>query len=87
MHTGRSRNDQIALDLRMYVKDQITNLQELLINLLTTLVDLADQHHQAIMPGYTHLQIAQPVTLGHHLLAYAEMFKRDYERLQDVCGE
>lgn len=83
MHTGRSRNDQIALDLRMYVKDQITNLQELLINLLTTLVDLADQHHQAIMPGYTHLQIAQPVTLGHHLLAYAEMFKRDYERLQD----
>ena len=83
MHTGRSRNDQIALDLRMYVKDQITNLQELLINLLTTLVDLADQHYQAIMPGYTHLQIAQPVTLGHHLLAYAEMFKRDYERLQD----
>ena len=54
---------------------------------MTTLVDLADQHHQAIIPGYTHLQIAQPVTLGHHLLAYAEMFKRDYERLQDCLRQ
>ncbi|MDD4146153.1 MAG: argininosuccinate lyase, partial [Clostridia bacterium] len=86
MHTGRSRNDQVALDTRMYVKEQILRTRELLLALVETLVKLAEAHAETIMPGYTHLQIAQPVTLGHHLLAYVEMFKRDLERLMD-CGQ
>jgi argininosuccinate lyase len=83
MHTGRSRNDQVALDMRMYAKEQIIRTRELLFALVETLVELAEEHAETIMPGYTHLQIAQPVTLGHHLLAYVEMFKRDLERLTD----
>lgn len=83
LHTGRSRNDQVALDTRMYTKEEIKQTQELLLELLQTLVELAEKHAETIMPGYTHLQIAQPVTLGHHLLAYVEMFKRDVERLAD----
>ncbi len=83
LHTGRSRNDQVALDIRMYLKDEITNTQKLLLELLEVLVDTADKQAATIMPGFTHLQIAQPITLGHHLLAYAEMFKRDYQRLSD----
>ena len=83
MHTGRSRNDQVALDTRMYVKEQILRTRELLFELVETLVELAEEHAETIMPGYTHLQISQPVTLGHHLLAYVEMFKRDLERLTD----
>jgi argininosuccinate lyase len=83
LHTARSRNDQVALDTRMYVKEEIRATQKLLLHLLETLVNLAEQHAETIMPGYTHLQIAQPVTLGHHLLAYAEMLKRDVERLSD----
>ena len=86
LHTGRSRNDQVALDTRMYVKEEIKRTKELLFELMETLVDLAEKHAETIMPGYTHLQIAQPVTLGHHLLAYAEMLKRDAERLED-CGK
>jgi argininosuccinate lyase len=86
MHTGRSRNDQVALDTRMYAKDQLLRTKELLLELLQTLVGLAEKYAETIMPGYTHLQIAQPVTLGHHLLAYVEMFKRDVERLED-CGK
>ena len=86
LHTGRSRNDQVALDTRMYAKDQLSRTKELLLELLQTLVGLAEKHAETIMPGYTHLQIAQPVTLGHHLLAYVEMFKRDVERLED-CGK
>lgn len=83
LHTGRSRNDQVALDTRMFVKDEINKTQQFLLKLLNILVEKAAENTETIMPGYTHLQIAQPVTLGHHLLAYVEMFKRDWERLND----
>jgi len=83
LHTGRSRNDQVAVDTRLYVKEEIIKTRKLLFELLETLVDLAKEYSASIMPGFTHLQIAQPVTLGHHLLAYVEMFKRDLERLED----
>ncbi|MDR0316377.1 MAG: argininosuccinate lyase [Treponema sp.] len=86
LHTGRSRNDQVALDMRMYVKDEIDELNALLINLLETLVLMAKQHTRTIMPGFTHLQKAQPITLAHHFMAYFQMFKRDYERLNN-CRE
>ncbi len=84
LHTARSRNDQVALDLRMYIKDEIYNIQNLLETLLKTLLKLAKEHTQTLIAGCTHLQKAQPVTLAHHLLAYFEMFKRDYERLCDT---
>ncbi|MFV0314415.1 MAG: argininosuccinate lyase, partial [Anaerotignum sp.] len=83
LHTGRSRNDQVALDTRMYTKKEIAAIQSLLKDLMTVLNTLAEKHTETIMPGYTHLQRAQPVTLAHHLLAYIEMFKRDYDRLAD----
>ena len=84
LHTGRSRNDQVALDIRMYVKDEIDEIKKLIKDLHVVLNALAKDHMDTIMPGYTHLQRAQPVTLAHHLLAYFEMFKRDSERLSDV---
>jgi argininosuccinate lyase len=83
LHTARSRNDQVALDVRMYVRDVIADLYGLLHSLQAVLVDLADQYRDAVMPGYTHLQRAQPVLFGHHLLAYCDMFGRDRERLAD----
>ncbi len=83
LHTGRSRNDQVALDLRMYLKDEIKEVKNLVKNLLEILNKTAKENVDTIMPGYTHLQNAQPVTLAHHLLAYVEMFKRDYDRLSD----
>ncbi|HCX64366.1 MAG TPA: argininosuccinate lyase, partial [Eubacteriaceae bacterium] len=83
LHTGRSRNDQVALDMKMYAKDQIQEIDEMLYHLLQTLHQLALDHTETIMPGYTHLQKAQPVTLAHHLTAYFEMFKRDRDRLKD----
>jgi len=83
LHTGRSRNDQVALDVRMYTKDKIDQITSLLIDLEKTLVGLAKEHVFTIMPGYTHLQKAQPITLAHHLMAYFEMFRRDIERLLD----
>lgn len=83
LHTGRSRNDQVALDTRMYTKKEIKTVQSLLKELMEVLNNLAGKHTETIMPGYTHLQRAQPVTLAHHLLAYIEMFKRDYDRLSD----
>ena len=83
LHTGRSRNDQVALDIRMYLMDEIAEIREMLIHTLKTLVDLAKEHTETIMPGYTHLQKAQPVTFAHHLMAYYEMFKRDLSRLDD----
>lgn len=82
LHTGRSRNDQVALDLRLYLKEEIPEVKKLLAELQKVLVDLAAQHIHTIMPGYTHLQKAQPVTLAHHLLAYFEMFYRDQQRLE-----
>ncbi|MBE3571696.1 MAG: argininosuccinate lyase, partial [Moorella humiferrea] len=80
LHTARSRNDQVALDLRLYLKEEIPEVKKLLAGLQKVLVDLAAEHLHTIMPGYTHLQKAQPVTLAHHLLAYFEMFCRDQER-------
>ncbi len=83
LHTARSRNDQVALDVRMYLKDEIDAIVGLLKKLQHTLLDLAEEHCETVMPGYTHLQRAQPVTLAHHLLAYVQMFWRDVERLLD----
>ena len=83
LHTGRSRNDQVALDVRMYIKDEIITLKQMLIDLEHTLIKLAQDNLDTIMPGYTHLQKAQPITLAHHTMAYFEMFKRDIDRLED----
>ena len=81
LHTGRSRNDQIATDIRLYLRDQVNTITEQIERLLFALLELAEQEKATIMPGFTHLQTAQPVSFGHHLLAYFEMFKRDHERL------
>ena len=83
LHTGRSRNDQVATDIRLWLRDEIDQSCNLLQQLQKALAELALQHAATIFPGFTHLQVAQPVTFGHHLLAYAEMFGRDLERLQD----
>ncbi|MCD8119880.1 MAG: argininosuccinate lyase [Lachnospiraceae bacterium] len=84
LHTGRSRNDQVALDMKMYVRDEILETDELLKHLLEVLLKLMEEHTETYMPGFTHLQKAQPTTLAHHLGAYFEMFKRDRGRLHDV---
>lgn len=86
LHTARSRNDQIVLDVRMYVKESITGILSALLDLRWNLVALADRHPDAPMPGYTHVQRAQPVLLAHHLLAYYEMFSRDSERFEQAFG-
>jgi len=85
LHTGRSRNDQVALDVRMYLKDEIQEIMQLIRGLQEVLLELAEQHTGTVMPGYTHLQRAQPVTFAHHLLAYFEMLDRDAGRLRDCC--
>ncbi|MEW6726435.1 MAG: argininosuccinate lyase [Bacillota bacterium] len=82
LHTGRSRNDQVALDVRMYLKDEIRAVQQLLRELQETILDAAEDHVDTVMPGYTHMQRAQPVTFAHHLMAYFEMFQGDRERLE-----
>ena len=84
LHTARSRNDQVALDFRMYLRDEITELKDLIRELIVVICNKSEQHAQDIMPGYTHLQRAQPVTLGHYLMAYCQMFARDLRRLDDV---
>lgn len=84
LHTARSRNDQVALDIRLYLRDEVHEIQKLVMNLIETLVTIAEKHMYTVMPGYTHLQRAQPITFAHHLLAYAQMFTRDYERLCDA---
>lgn len=81
LHTGRSRNDQVAVDMRMYLRHEIVEIQENLLTFLNTIIQLSEKHLETVMPGYTHLQRAQPITLGHHLMAYFEMFKRDFQRL------
>lgn len=86
LHTARSRNDQVALDIRLYLKDEIKNIQKLLVELIKTLLKLQKEHLETVMPGYTHMQRAQAVTLAHHLGAYVEMFKRDFSVLSD-CGK
>lgn len=84
MHTGRSRNDQVALDMRLYVRGEVLNVSESVVTLLHTLYDIMENNLDTFMPGFTHLQKAQPTTLAHHMGAYFEMFKRDYLRLQDI---
>ncbi len=85
LHTARSRNDQVALDLRLYLRDEIKQIRKLTVQLCKTLVCLAEKHTETVMPGYTHLQRAQPVTFAHHLLAYVQMFLRDLSRLDDTA--
>ena len=84
LHTGRSRNDQVATDVRLYLRHAIDDLLHLIGDLQTSLLDLAEHHTHTIMPGFTHLQVAQPISFAHHLMAYYEMLKRDAERLQDA---
>lgn len=84
LHTGRSRNDQIALDMKLYIRSEITELDELLKELLKVLLHKMEEHLETYMPGFTHLQKAQPITLAHHLGAYFEMFRRDRDRLFDI---
>jgi argininosuccinate lyase len=83
LHTGRSRNDQVATDIRLYVRAAIDDIVGLLRDLRLALINLAEQHADTILPGFTHMQVAQPITFGHHMLAYVEMFGRDAERMQD----
>lgn len=84
LHTGRSRNDQVALDLRLYVIKQIEEIKDMLAGLIKVFADLGEEHAETIVPGYTHLQRAQPVTFGHTMMAYANMFKRDVLRLENA---
>ncbi len=83
LHTGRSRNDQVATDIRLWLRDEISEIRLLIQALQSALVDLAEQHADVVMPGFTHLQVAQPVSFGHHMLAYVEMLGRDDERMAD----
>ncbi|MCP5283202.1 MAG: argininosuccinate lyase [Rhodoferax sp.] len=84
LHTGRSRNDQVATDVRLWLRDEIDAIADLLRLLQIALVDLAEKNADVILPGFTHLQVAQPVAFGHHMLAYVEMFSRDAERMADA---
>ncbi len=83
LHTARSRNDQVALDLRLYLRKECDNICSLITELLTAIINKAEENKETIMPGYTHLQRAQPITFGHHLMAYAMMFDRDIDRILD----
>ena len=83
LHTARSRNDQVAVDLRLYLRQEIAEIRKMLLDLLQVLYTTASQHQKTVMPGYTHLQRAQPITFAQHLLAYASMFSRDVTRLED----
>ena len=85
LHTGRSRNDQVATDIRLYLRSEITTILAQLRRLQIALLDVAEREAETIMPGFTHLQVAQPVTFGHHLMAWFEMLCRDEQRLQDCC--
>lgn len=84
LHTARSRNDQVALDIRLYLRDQCQEIHALLLSYLDALTDQAAQHLESVMPGYTHLQRAQPITFAHHLMAYAQMALRDLQRLEQT---
>lgn len=84
LHTARSRNDQVALDMHMYMKREVTEIAELLLNFEKALLSVAKEHEKTLMPGYTHLQRAQPITFAHHLLAYFNMLQRDFRRLMGV---
>ncbi len=84
LHTARSRNDQVALDIRLYLRSECEEVSKLVFELLETIISMAEEHLYTVMPGYTHLQRAQPITFAHHLGAYAQMFSRDLERLHDA---
>lgn len=84
LHTSRSRNDQVALDIRLYLRDEVDATIELINNIIATIIDLTNENKETIMPGYTHLQRAQPITFANHILAYGFMLKRDIERLKDA---
>lgn len=84
LHTGRSRNDQVAFDMKLYTRDEIAQIDQLLRTLLRTILGIMQENTETIMPGFTHLQKAQPITLAHHMGAYFEMFKRDHERMRDI---
>ena len=83
LHTGRSRNDQVATDIRLWLRESIDAITQELTRLQQGIVELAAQHAATVMPGFTHLQVAQPITFGHHLMAWYEMLDRDFGRLQD----
>ncbi|MBQ8688695.1 MAG: argininosuccinate lyase [Ruminococcus sp.] len=85
LHTSRSRNDQVAVDLRLYLRDEIAEIRGMVHNLCEVLVELAEKNTETVMPGYTHLQRAQPVTFAHHMMAYVQMFLRDLGRLDDTA--
>jgi len=84
LHTGRSRNDQVATDVRLWLRGEMDLISELLTDLQKALLEVAEQHVEVILPGFTHLQVAQPISFGHHMLAYVEMFSRDAERMAEV---
>lgn len=86
LHTARSRNDQVALDLRLYLLDEVKEIRALTFGLLAAITDQAERYKATVMPGYTHLQRAQPITFGHHLMAYAMMLRRDIGRLDDAAA-
>ena len=83
LHTSRSRNDQVALDIKLYLKKEVVNVKNLVVDLIKVIADKAEKYSETVMPGYTHLQRAQPITFGHHLLAYGEMLLREVSRLED----
>ena len=84
LHTSRSRNDQVAVDIKLYLKKEVVNVKNLVVGLIKVIADKAEKYSETVMPGYTHLQRAQPITFGHHLMAYAMMYLRDLDRLKDV---
>ena len=85
LHTSRSRNDQVAVDLRLYLRDQVSEIQQMVTDLIRTIIGIAKEHTETVMPGYTHLQRAQPITFAHHLMAYVWMLLRDLERFSDAA--
>lgn len=85
LHTSRSRNDQVAVDLRLYLRDEVKEIQSMIVDLVKTIIGIAKEHTETIMPGYTHLQRAQPITFAHHLMAYVWMLLRDLERFSDAA--
>ena len=85
LHTSRSRNDQVAVDLRLYLRDEIAEISDMIRKLISAIIVMAKEHTETVMPGYTHLQRAQPITFAHHLMAYVWMLLRDLERLQDAA--
>lgn len=84
LHTGRSRNDQVALDMKMYARDEVLLVDNLIEDMLHVLLSIMEENTETFMPGFTHLQKAQPITLAHHMGAYFEMFRRDHERLKSI---